>query len=351
VTIATEQTARRAMTLQDRLDIEGEWYSTGLAAENATLTDTFNLTTFVLPSFSRAFFIESMTVASNRQVVAQAVLGGAVQPNLQQIHRVVTPAGGGSVVVPIRAFFRPAQNNNQGVTIGGIQLRKILDGTTTGGYLYGYLNGRVLYDDFNFAAKKVMLIVGDSILNSTAGVTSKTQSMEWLLRNYFIGKGIDTRIVTKAMSGSTSSDHEIKRALGGYDLPQVDYLHYQLGTNDAGNGISAATAQANLAAMIAYKQKRYPTAKMVVWGSTPRQDNTTETALAAIRSAQQAAVAAANDPKILYASLANAFDRTQGTTFYAASDGVGTGIHPNAAGHTAAFGVMQTFLDGQNFTF
>lgn len=99
--------------------------------------------------------------------------------------------------------------------------------------------------------------------------------------------------------------------------------------------------------MIAHKKALYLKAQMVVWGSTPRQSNTVETALAAIRTAGQEAVAEANDPRVRYASLATASDRTNEAN-YATADASGDKVHPNDAGHAAMFGVMQTALSGWN---
>jgi hypothetical protein len=82
------------------------------------------------------------------------------------------------------------------------------------------------------------------------------------------------------------------------------------------------------------EQKRYPKAKLVIFGTTPVQDATQDAALSAYRITDQAAVVAATDPNILYCNLANNFDRTVAAN-YATSDGAaGTRIHPDDAGLT-----------------
>lgn len=337
--------------LAERVAVEGEPYSTFATLENVTASDGLSVGSLFMPSLSRAFYVDQLTFSSNKALVAQALLGNNLtQTTAQQIHRYAIGPGV-PLTVPVRQIFRPHQTTTPNLTniLGQCVIRKVLDATATGAYLYIFATGFQVYDDLDFSADKIMLVVGDSILNGTAGITQKSKSMEWLTRGYFQAQGSRVRVVNKSISGSTSSDHEARRTAGVYDMPQVDYLHYQLGTNDAGV-ISAATAQANLAAMIAWKRQRYPKAKMIVWGSTPREDNTTETALAAIRTAQQAAVTAAADPTVLFCSLGSAFDRTQGVTVYSAQDTAGQRVHPNDTGHAGAYSVISGFLTAQAIT-
>lgn len=340
MSIGKDSNLQRLVPLRERVATEGELYWSLCSTENSTITDAMSLSSFLFWSVSRAFFIEEIVVSSNRAVVLQISLGAsATQATAQQIIRVSVPANG-VVHIPVQQAIRPHQNSPAGSTsaLGGVTIRKVLDTTTTGAYIFATAYGYAIYDDFNFAADKVGLVIGDSILNSTAGVTSKSQSMEWLTRGHFQVAGTNLRLINKSISGSTTADHETRRALGVFDFPQVDYIHYMLGTNDAGNGVASAVTQANAAAMIAWKRQRYPNATMVVYGPTPRSD-TFETNLIAARTALQAAVTAANDPKVLYCSLAAAFDRTN-TGNYAASDA----IHPNATGHAAAYAVIDSFL-------
>lgn len=63
-----------------------------------------------------------------------------------------------------------------------------------------------------------------------------------------------------------------------------------------------------------------------------------------IRSAAQAAVTAAADPKVFYLSLGGAFDR-KNTANYATSDPTGSHIHPSDSGHAQVFTVVKNFLD------
>lgn len=343
--LSKDETLRRETRLIDRIMVEGDpWYAYATLL-NGTISANQVIGSIGLQSLTKAFWIESVTISSNRQVDIQFSIGGTFA-NQQQITRLILYPGV-PAIIPIRSLVRPTLAAAGVTAIGEFRIRTVLDATPTGAYVIGSAAGYAIYDDFNTKADKVMLVIADSILNGTAGITGKPKSMEWLTRGYFRDQGANLRVINKSVSGSTTSDHERFRAHGLYDFPQVDYLHYQLGTNDAGAGASAATVQANVAAMIAHKQKLYPDATMIVWGPTPRENTTTETTLISLRTGMQAAVTAAADPKVKYASLAAAFDRTLSSN-YASSDTAGDRIHPNDAGHAAAYSLIQAFLSAQN---
>ena len=88
--------------------------------------------------------------------------------------------------------------------------------------------------------------------------------------------------------------------MGKYDFPQVEAICYNLGINDAVDGLSLATRRVNVAALIAWKQKRYPKAKLVVLSTTPVQTAATESIIATMRTQDQADIAALGDLNILY---------------------------------------------------
>lgn len=346
--LAKNDALLRQGSLVDRVMLEGDpWASSsGGNIANATLAANQVVLSILIPSLSRALWVETVEVSSNRLIDIQVQFGGAFT-NLIQTRRIIIGPGQ-PAVIPVRQLMRPSVAITDTTAVGEVRIRTVLDATATGGYVMANASGFQVYDDFNYSADKVGLIVGDSILNSTVGVTTKLKSTDWLVRQRFTNLGKNVRFINRSVSGSNSNDHERFRAHGRYDFPQVDYLHYQLGTNDQG-AITPTTHQANVAAMIAWKQKRYPAAKMVVYGSTPLQDNTSETNLAAIRTAGQAAVTAANDPKVLFCSLATAFDRTN-TANFASTDTAGAKTHPSDTGHAQVYSVIDAFLTAQNVT-
>lgn len=345
--LARDIDLRRIQSLPDHLQAEGSPWFSSVNVLNGTITTNQVVGSFVFPGVTKALWVENIVVSSNRQVDIQVSIGGTYT-GVQGLHRVVLNPGV-AVTIPVRQLVRPSIAAEGNTGWGEVRIRTVLDATPTGAYVIGTASGTAVYDDLNYGADKVMLVVGDSILNGTVGVTDKKYSMEWLTRDYFRSRGVNLRVINKAVSGSTSGDHERFRAHGLYDLPQVDYLHYQLGTNDAGAGVSSATYKANVAAMIAFKKAVYPNAQMVVWGPTPRQNSTYETALIAMRTAAQEAVTEAASSKVRYASLATAFDRTVEANF-AASDTSGDKVHPSNASHAAAYGLIQTALNGWNMS-
>jgi len=258
-----------------------------------------------------------------------------------------------SVVIPIRMLLRPgfASAAAGSTGIGGLANRNGIDGTLTGAEVKVTLSGVSMYDDFDFGADKVALIVGDSILNGTTGITRKDFSTEWLIRQYFRENGARVRLVSKAISGTTSGDHERLRSFGNYDLPQVNLIIYMLGTNDAGGGVATATFKANVEAAIEWKQQTFPSAAMLVIGSPPRENNTFEAALALMRTAASQAVTAADDDKVLFIDLTDCFDRTSGTAVYASTDTPGDRVHPNDTGHAAMFAAIEAALDAADLVF
>jgi len=348
--MAKDSTVRQPTSLHERIQLEGEPHYVYVPIQNVTLTAPPDhvLGSFTFPSLTRAMWVESLQLSSNKNVDVQVNLRGLMAGN-QQTHRVIVGPGN-SVVIPVRQLFRPSIQTSQPNSMGDARVRSLFDEVNTGASVFCTLAGTSVYDDFNYGADKIMLVLGDSITNGTSGISAKTDSMEWKVRQYFRDKGVNLRTIGMSASGRSSVDFERARSFGRYDqIPIPDYVHYQLGTNDAGQGTSVATFKSNVASMIAHKKRHWPKATMVVYGSTPMQNDTSETALAALRAAAQQAVIEAADPKVLYCSLATAFDRKVESNF-SADDTSGSKLHPNATGHAAAYSVIETFLNQQDVT-
>jgi hypothetical protein len=193
--LAKDTSARRLVSIAERAATEGELYGPAFGQENVTISDGFAVSNVTLLSLSRAFYVESVTLSSNRLALMQVTLGSnPTQSLLQVVNRVMVGAGA-SVTVPIRQVFRPHQTTSPALNtnLGTVTVRKALDTTLTGAHVYATLNGYAIYDDFDFAADKIMLVIGDSILNGTAGITQKSASMEWKTRGYFQAKGVRLR--------------------------------------------------------------------------------------------------------------------------------------------------------------
>jgi hypothetical protein len=320
-------------SLIDRLNREGDRLPAGsapiaytsFAAPTGAGTVAPGGIPLVLPG--RALFVQQVTFRCSTLVAGRAQLGGSGLVGVG-----TAPATDNRFMcgpnLPADILFNDylRSSDKSGATI---YITSWLDPAVTGTHTFlGGATGFQLADSINFDAKKVSLMVGDSTWHGATGPTSVLTCTPWLINKFYRDQGQDTRYILKAYPGSNTNGHESYRAGGKYEFPQVDSIFYNLGINDAAQGVTTATHSANVASLIAWKQKRYPKAKLVIFGTTPVQDATQEAALAAYRTADQAAVVNAADPNILFCNLGNSFDRTVAAN-YATTDGAaGTRIHP-----------------------
>ncbi len=211
------------------------------------------------------------------------------------------------------------------------------DGTTplmTSANIGGYR----LTADLNFAASKVILWIGDSILRGSAmdgtsysnyaDVTATTPDdhFAFKVRNALNAAKKDTRLVLKAMGSYTSRMMGVYRKQGGLTIDQADLIIYQLGVNDATGTTTDQQFSDELDAIIALRNstRAYWSSPILFVGPTPLNNNTHETRLAQLRSIMAAKANA--EQKIYFVSCANDFDRTV-LGNYAGNDGV----HPSQA--------------------
>jgi len=227
-----------------------------------------------------------------------------------------------------------------------------------------YFSAIKMTADLNFNADKVIMWIGDSITRGSSiggsalvgggGAGSNletavkpTDHFTFQVRNNFQRRGIDCRLVLKAMGGFKSTDMNAAINEGFLDIEKADVIFYQLGTNDASATsavVSDATYSANLDAVIDFRLRKYPNAKLVFVGATPFNDNTAEARLVQLRTIMAAKASTPNN--IYYVSLESAFDRTVMTN-YNASDGV----HPNIASNILMANVINSWVSANDFTF
>lgn len=211
--------------------------------------------------------------------------------------------------------------------------------------------------DFNFSAKKVMMWIGDSItlgtamggnsyssyLNTSTSI-SPLDHFAFQARNKFQTKGVDCRLVIKAMGSHTSKQMGYWIKQGWFDIDQCDCIFYQLGVNDATLGTTDGEFTAEINRVIDLRNRKFPSAKLVLVGDTPLNNSTSETRLAQLRAIK--ASFASDTNKIYYMNLGNAFDRTV-LTNYTSSDGT----HPNIASNLLVGNTISSWIDANNFTF
>ena len=288
-----------------------------------------------LPAPGRAIYIQSVGFWATTPIRGRAQIGNGVSAwsgtgaaALMDIGFACGPALA-CAPIPVNAFVRSSDRINMGSFITG-WLDPAVSGTH---YVGASASAFTLADSINFEAKKTILMLGDSTWNGNGPSTVDT-CIPYLINRHYRDGGIDCRYILKAYSGSTSTGHEAYRRNGKYDFPQVDAIFYNLGVNDAAQAVPTATSMANVQALIGWKQKRYPKAKLVIFGSIPLQTAAYEAALVALRAAQQACVAAMSDPNVLFCDLGASFDRAVGANYMSSDGADGTRVHPADAGLT-----------------
>jgi lysophospholipase L1-like esterase len=290
----------------------------------------------------KCYFVDTVTASLNQPALAQVglatsipVVGGSGN-NWQFLASANTP-----IVIPANIISRAFGSTSGNVTSWGLNVRNNL---TPGSVSYiGSINvaGWRFTDDLDFNAPKVAMFVGDSLLNGT-GPTTTAKMYPFIFKSYLASQGQRVRICLKSLSGTKAADHELFRASGWHDIAQADLIVYALGVNDAGASVSGSSFVADLTRFWDWAKVRYPTAKMIVLGVPPIENNTSESAAASIRTAVSAWVTSVNSSRLAYINLGGSFDRTLGATVYASSDTAGQRVHPNDTGHASMAATLQT---------
>jgi lysophospholipase L1-like esterase len=287
--------------------------------------------------------VENAVISANKFCSVQfQMISGPTNGSLSRRYYV----GPGVATVPFKELWYGVPN---------IQLREG-DGTPTYN-VSATVNGYRITADLNFNADKVMMWIGDSITRgSSMGATvisggqpaASTNTPEdhfaFQVRNHFQRRGIDCRLVVKAMGGFTSRNMGVWLKQGWLDIEQCDVIFYQLGVNDASGTTTDGEFQTELDRIVDFRDRKFPSAKLVFVGDSPLNNNTNETRLATLRGLKSAM--ASTPDNIYYVSLASAFDRSV-LTNYTSSDGV----HPNIASNALMAGVIETWIDANSITF
>lgn len=334
----------RDLSLIERLNREGE--PTAAIGNQAytsfavpTGAGTAMAAPFAPPAPGRALYVKSLHVFSTTPITGRMQVGNGssdwpgtgTQPLLD-----IGVSCGPTLAcpsIPVDVFLRSSDRLH--ITA---YINRWLDPAVSGTHYVGVGGtGFTLADSINFEARKVILMIGDSTWNGT-GPTTVDTCVPWLINRFYRDAGVDCRYILKAYSGTTTGGHEAFRKGGKYDFERVDAIFYNLGINDAGQAVPTATSIANLEALVAWKQTRYPAAKLVIFGTTPVQTAAQEAGLAALRTAQAARVAQFADSTVLYCTLGASFDRTIGANYVATDGADGTRVHPADAGLTQLWG-------------
>jgi lysophospholipase L1-like esterase len=198
--------------------------------------------------------------------------------------------------------------------------------------------------DFDvFADLPAILWCGTSITAGTG--TTYASSYPYLVRNWFRDtKGINTRVLNKAISGSQSSQHEYLRAFTTrYNVNEPPFaVFWEHGINDVIQGVATATTQANLTAWLRYWNTFYPSTWCVVLSPWPTGNVTNEANLATLRTALASTMSSIGGSKNIWVpGTGTMFNPvTQAATF------IPDGIHLNDAGCALAATTIQSALNG-----
>jgi hypothetical protein len=284
----------------------------------------------------QAFYAHSLTLGCSRAVEVR------VQPNFNSALSLGTTGGevafytsGTPLTIPINQIW-PGQMS--------INVVLANEGGSTPLVLRGSLNGYRITDDLRYEAARVLYWVGDSIQNTGPGSAATSLAFaSFQVRDYLRTLGRDYRLLSKSVSGTTSTQAETNRQLGLLDVPKADLIMYQMGANDGSQSVAAGTYQANWTNFITWALNLYPRANILMLGTTPAENNTTETNLATLRTNMSAFVTALGNARVKYCNLGGAFTRTD-TTNYISSDTTGSHIHPSNQGNTAIANVLKAFL-------
>ncbi len=298
------------------------------------------------PRIGKIFFADTALISLDNPAVAQLGVGGDTVGRFPGISTQVLIGANAPIAIPVRALIRGFAFQNG---IFGVNVRNNLNAGSVTYKGSVTVNGFVITDDLNFSAKHTLGFFGDSTLNGT-GPTTTASMWPFIVRDWLIAQGFDCRNILKSVSGSTSGDHEGWRKAGWHGaLSKYAMGFYNLGINDAGAGVSAATALANATAFWTWWDKKYPKAPLVIVGITPLENNTSETAAAAIRSAVAAWVTSVASPRLKYVATEALWDRTVASN-YAGTDAAGSRVHYTDAPHALVAGAITTMLAANNFT-
>jgi lysophospholipase L1-like esterase len=298
---------------------------------------------------TQAFLLESVSFGLNNGK-ATAQLTSYSGPSNNSIGEVSmrVPLNNNSVTI----------NQRQIITAGSVLFHNLRSGDgATSLNSSAILAGIRMTADFNFSAKKVIMWIGDSIalgsvlggnsysnyLNTSTSV-SPLDHFAFQARNKFQTKGIDCRLVIKAMGSHTSKQMGYWIKQGWFDIDQCDVIFYQLGVNDSTLGTTDIEFTAEINRLIDFRLRKFPNAKIVLVGDTPLNNSTNETRLTQLRTIKSNFANATN--KIYYLDLSTSFDRTI-LTNYTASDGV----HPNIANNLLIGNTIAAWVDTNSFTF
>lgn len=229
----------------------------------------------------------------------------------------------GAAIIPINSLLM------EGESVSFV-LRSVVDsgaGSNTFNFRGG-VGGRRITNDLAYESPKTMLVIGDSITNTTG----PTSGFEF----YHTRTALELKSITKHYrrivkgDGGWKTSHALDAMRRGVlSISDPDLITIMLGTNET----VVTDYQTNMTQLIEWLVKFYPSAKICIFGPPPRQDSVEISVMVPIRSWAQSFVAGSSNQNLHFTSLADSFDRTDANNYVASDGAAGTRVHPTGTAH------------------
>lgn len=291
----------------------------------------------------KAVWIEEITVSLSSPGIAQIQIPASTDTLFPGLIKQVI-VGTTPVTIPVRMIVRGFTHSNNGnITLN---VRNNLTAGSVDYYGTVSATGYRITDDFDYDAEKTILFIMDSIGNGT-GPTKTANMWPFLFKKHLRELSNDARVVLKSVSSSKSTDWSGYLSAGYADIAEADLIIYTPSVNDAGAAVSNETYTTALQSFWDWKQRQFSSAHAIITGTTPLENNTSETRAVGLRTAASTFVSDINHSNLHYINNGSRFDRTVSTN-YASTDTPGSRVHPNDAGHSSIASGFITDYDALN---
>ncbi|MCP8892997.1 SGNH/GDSL hydrolase family protein [Sphingomonas faeni] len=255
------------------------------------------------PGLGQALYVTSLALTSDIEVLVHMqrgnanLIANAASPGIAPLK--VGP--GRATIVEIFEYVREKESISfvlrTAVATGA--------GTNTFNFEAGFHSQRFT-NDFAFEAPKVMLVIGDSLSNTTILGTPVYGYDFWhaAFQRWLRSIGKHYRRVVKGDGGWKTSHAVIALKCGQFDILQADAIMVMLGTNETVLADFEST-ETGLPALVAGLREMYPTQPLILMGPPPRLDAIEASVMQPLRAWE--ATYADGLSNTLYVSFADAF--------------------------------------------
>lgn len=278
------------------------------------------------PQTGSLIYVKSITLTSLIdvnvwiEVIDASLIANSAVPTITSVD--VGP-NRGNATVEINGFIREGElirvTLRTAVASGG--------GTNTLDFRAGF-HARRFTNDLAFEAPKTMLVIGDSITNTT-GPSFGSEFYHTRVALDLKSQGKHYRRIVKGDGGWKSSHAVYAMKRGWFEVSTPDLITVMLGTNET----VLADYQANMPQLVDYLKASYPKAVICLIGPPPRQDSVETSVLVPLRSWLSSYVTGLANPNIYFTTVADSFDRTDANNYVATDGAAGTRVHPTGTAH------------------